>query len=63
MFCLCIVGTEQVKGAAPSDTTDHCASCTVVDSEGPEAEGCVHGDEQIPQRGTELRCRMLVAVR
>jgi len=33
-----------------------------MDGEGAEAEGCLHGDEQVPQWGTELRRWVLVAV-
>jgi len=55
-FCVYSVGAEQVKGAEASDAADHRTSRARVDGEGAEAEGRLHGDEQVPERGTEL-CR------
>ena len=33
-----------------------------MDGESAEAESCLHRDEQVPERGTELCRRVLVAV-
>jgi len=63
MELMFFIGTEQVEGSATSDIADDCTSHTGVGGEGAEAEGRLHGDEQVPQRGTELRCRVLAAVR
>jgi len=57
-----LLGVEQVEGAETSDAADRRASRAWLDGESAQAESCLHGDEQVPQRGTELRGRMLVAI-
>jgi len=58
-----VVGAEQVEGTAASHTADHRSSRSRVDGESAKAEGGLHGDEQISQRGTELCRRVLASIR
>jgi len=48
-FCLYRVGAKQVEGAETSDAADDRSPRACVDGEGAEAEGRLHGDEQVPE--------------